>query len=122
MVALAECGTHAIFDAVSGPYATSENALSAELLDRLTPGMLCLADRGFYSFTAWQTAAATDTDLLWRVRDNLKLDAIEDLPDGSYLAEVFDSRTDRKRERVVHRPVVEYTIEDSATRQAPTGC
>jgi hypothetical protein len=119
VVALAECGTHAIFDAVIGPYATSENALSAELLDRLTPGMLCLADRGFYSFTAWQTAAATGTDLLWRVRENLKLDAIEDLPDGSYLAEVFDSRTDRKRERGVTVRVVEYTIEDGRDTAGP---
>src|SRR5674476_1095584 len=50
VVALAECGTHAIFEAVIGPYTTSENAASAELIGRLEPGMLCLADRGFYSF------------------------------------------------------------------------
>jgi hypothetical protein len=43
------CGTHAIVYPVIGPYATGENALSAELLGGLTPGMLCLADRGFYS-------------------------------------------------------------------------
>ena len=46
VVALAECGTHAVFDAVTGPYTTSEAALSAKLLGRLTPGMLCLAVRG----------------------------------------------------------------------------
>ncbi len=118
VVALAECGTHAIFDAVIGPYTTSENALSSELLGRLTPGMLCLADRGFYSFTAWQTAAATGADLLWRVRDNLRLDPVEELPDGSYLAEVFNSQTDRKRERPVRVRVIEYTIDDG---REPTG-
>ncbi len=57
VVAVAECGTHAIFDAVIGAYTTSEPALSGELLARLAPGMLCLADRGFYSFTGWATAA-----------------------------------------------------------------
>ena len=60
VVALAECGTHAIFDAVIGPYTTSENALTGDLLDRgLGAGMLCLADRGFYSFGAWQKAVKT---------------------------------------------------------------
>jgi hypothetical protein len=34
MVALAECGTHAIFDAEIGPYTTSELALSKVLVDR----------------------------------------------------------------------------------------
>jgi hypothetical protein len=54
VVALAECGTHAIFDAVIGAYTRSEAVLSAQLLGRLEPGMLCLADRGFYSFAAWE--------------------------------------------------------------------
>lgn len=40
VVALAECGTHAMFDAVIGPYTTSENALTSGLLDRLVKGML----------------------------------------------------------------------------------
>ena len=52
VVALAECGTHAMFDAVIGPYTTSENKLTTGLLDSLEEGMLCLADRGFYSFDA----------------------------------------------------------------------
>jgi hypothetical protein len=68
VVALAECGTHAMFDAVIGPYTTSENAASAKLLGRLEQGMLCLADRGFYSFTAWENARGTGADLLWRVK------------------------------------------------------
>jgi hypothetical protein len=38
VVAMAECGTHAIFDAVVGPYTTSENATARALLGRLGPG------------------------------------------------------------------------------------
>lgn len=119
VVALAECGTHAIFDAAIGPYTTSENAASTELLERLEPGMLCLADRGFYSFKAWETAAATGADLLWRVRDNLKLEPVADLPDGSYLAEVFDSVADRRRQHPIRVRVIEYTIEDGRETSGP---
>ena len=118
VVALAECGTHAMFDAVIGPYTTSENAACAELLGRLEPGMLCLADRGFYSFTAWENARGTGADLLWRVKDNLKLEPVEDLSDGSWLADVFDSVADQRRRRPVRVRVVSYTIEDG---RDPTG-
>jgi len=119
VVALAECGTHVMFEAVIGPYTTSENALSSELLTRLRPGMLCLADRGFYSFKAWQTASATGADLLWRVKDNLKLDVVTDLPDGSWLADVFDSVTDRRREQPLRVRVIEYTVEDGREPSGP---
>lgn len=119
MVAVAECGTHAIFDAVIGKYTESESALSGQLLGRLTPGVLCLADRGFYSFTAWQTAARTGADLLWRVRDNLRLDPVAELPDGSFLADVFDSTKDRRREHPVRVRVISYTIDDGRDPAGP---
>lgn len=120
VVALAECGTHAMFDAVIGSYTSSENALTGDLLERsLTAGMLCLADRGFYSFHAWQNATATGADLLWRVKNNQKLDSIEDLPDGSYLAQVFDSVKDRKRQHPVTVRVIGYTIKDGRDTAGP---
>ncbi len=120
VVALAECGTHAMFDAVIGPYTTSENALTGDLLDRgLSTGMVCLADRGFYSFEAWQKAVKTGADLCWRVKDNLKLEPVEDLPDGSYLAEVFHSVKDRGRQHPVTVRVIEYTIKDGREPAGP---
>ena len=119
VVALAECGTHAMFEAAVGPYTTGENALAAGLLQKLGPGMLCLADRGFYSFTAWAQARATGADLLWRVKDNLKLEPVQDLEDGSWLAEVFDSTSDRKRRHPVRVRVIEYTIADGREESGP---
>ena len=119
VVALAECGTHAIFDAEVGPYTTSENALARQLVGRLEAGMLCIADRGFYSFEAWQAATETGADLLWRVRDNLRLEPTRDLPDGSWLAEVFHSTKDRKRQRPTTVRVVEYTIDDGRSPAGP---
>ena len=74
-------------------------ALSTELLGRLRPGVLCLADRGFYSFAAWQKACGTRADLLWRVKDNLILEPVQDLPDGSWSADVFHSTADRRRQQ-----------------------
>jgi hypothetical protein len=118
VVALAECGTHAMFEAVVGAYTASEATLSAQLLGRLQPGMLCLADRGFYSFEAWENACSTGADLLWRVKDNLILEPVEDLPDGSWLAEVFHSTADRRRQHPLRVRVVSYTIEDG---RDPTG-
>jgi hypothetical protein len=119
VVALAECGTHAIFEAAIGPYTTSENALARELLHRLGAGMLCVADRGFYSFEAWQKASGTGADLLWRVTDILKLEAVEDLPDGSWLAEVFHSTQDRERRHPITVRVIEYTIDDGREPAGP---
>lgn len=114
-----ECGTHAMFRAVVGPYTTSENVAARELLGRLEEGICLLADRGFYSFEAWQAACATGADLLWRVKESLILTPIEELADGSWLAEVFDSVKDRKRDHPVVVRVVEYSIKDGRDSTGP---
>lgn len=51
LVAVAECGTHAVFDAAIGPCRTSERELAHDLMDTLEPGMLLFADRGLYGST-----------------------------------------------------------------------
>lgn len=48
MVGLVEGGTHAVFDAAIGALRTGEQALARAVLVSLRPGMLLLADRGFY--------------------------------------------------------------------------
>ncbi|WP_347351466.1 IS4 family transposase [Intrasporangium sp.] len=108
VVAVAECGTNAIFDAAVGRYTTSESTLSEDLLARLTPGTLCLDDRGRYSRTAWETASRTGAHLLWRVADNRPLDFVTELPDGSYLAEMLEPHAARhprhpRRVRVIEQ-------------------
>jgi hypothetical protein len=111
VVALAECGTHAMFDAEFGTYAESEAVLSRRLVDRLEPGMLLLADRGFTGFELWKQAAATGADLLWRAKNNVTPRRIEDLPDGSWLGEMRLSNTRSNTEHVVVR-VVDYTVDE----------
>jgi Insertion element 4 transposase N-terminal/Transposase DDE domain len=111
IVGLAECGTHAMFGVAVGPLSDDERTLTGGLLDGLGPGMLCLADRGFYSFALWQRAAATGAALLWRTKSNHKLAVGERLPDGSFLSEIFDPG-DRRREHPLAVRVVEYEIQD----------
>ena len=53
------------------------------------------------------------------MKDNLKLTSIKDLPDGSYLAEVFHSTKDRKRRHPVVVRMIEYTIEDGREPVGP---
>jgi hypothetical protein len=110
VVAVAECGTHAMFDAAVGPCTTSEVAMAREVIDRLQPGMVMLADRNFYGFDLWTRAAATGADLLWRVKKNLRPKHVQTLADGSWLAEITASGPGRT-ERLTVR-VIEYTIDD----------
>ena len=112
VVGVAECGTHAIFDAVIGPYTTSENVLARELIDRLEPGMLVLADRGFCGFPLWTRAAATGADLLWRAKTSTKPRRVETLDDGSWLGEIRPAGNARRRTEPVIVRVIDYTIAD----------
>jgi Transposase DDE domain/Insertion element 4 transposase N-terminal len=112
VVGLVECGTNAIFDAVTGPYATGEVTLARDLVDRLKPGMVCLADRGFYGFALWDKAQATGADLLWRMRSTQRLDPIEVLADGSYLSRVFEVHNYKRRGDGLVVRVIDYTIDD----------
>jgi Insertion element 4 transposase N-terminal/Transposase DDE domain len=110
MVGLVECGTHVIFDAAVAGLRTGEHALADAVLTSLQPRMLLLADRGFYSVDLWQKAAATGADLLWRVRKDIVLPVIEQLPDGSYLTEIFDQSDIHHTRPGVRVRAVEYTI------------
>lgn len=122
VVALAECGTHAMFAARIGVYSASEASLAESLLEELEPGMVLAADRGFFSYALWRKAIGTGADLLWRVRTDRGGPTpthLEDLPDGSWLAHLQQthSAAARATEPMLIR-VVDYTIEDA--RANPT--
>jgi len=86
-VSLVENGTHVLFGTQMGPYGTGELDLARAALRHLTSGMLCLADRYFFSFELWTQAMSTGAELLWRVKKNLRLPVEERLTDGSLLSE-----------------------------------
>jgi hypothetical protein len=112
-VALLENGTHVLWNARMADYATDELTLAGRVVPALRPGMLCLADRFFPGYKLWQTAAKTGADLLWRVRQNARLEVDQRLPDGSYLSRIYASTSDRRNQRrgIVVR-VIDYRLKD----------
>jgi hypothetical protein len=102
VVALAECGTHAFVAAEVDAYSVGEKTLAQRLYPRLRADELLTADRGFYSWQAWDTAAATGAALLWRAPTQLELPVVRVLPDRTYLtALIKPSLRGRRRERLL---------------------
>ena len=120
LAGLAECGTHALTAAAIGACATGETTLARDLLGSLGPGMLVLADRGFYSFELWNEAAATGAELLWRTKAGHVLPAGERLPDGSYLSRLrrFAGHRHRMVQTDIVVRVIDYAVDDPGRPQA----
>jgi hypothetical protein len=111
VVTLVENGTHVLFGGTLGTYAEGEPTLAHQVLPALKPGMLCLADRGFFGWALWQAAHATGADLVWRIKHNLRLPRETVLPDGSYLSTMYPSQGDQRRRRQgATVRVIEYTL------------
>jgi hypothetical protein len=86
--------------------------LAQEVLDQLQPDMLCLADRGFFSYQLWQRASKTGAALVWRVKKNLRLPVRQRLSDGSYLSQIYASSRNRRLDRGgIWVRVIEYRLE-----------
>jgi Insertion element 4 transposase N-terminal/Transposase DDE domain len=118
-VALLENGTHVLWAARMSKYRTAETTLAQQVLPALRPGMLCLADRFFPGYKLWRMAARTRADLLWRIRQNARLDIDRRLPDGSYLSRIYLSTSDRRNQRkgIVVR-VIDYRLKDVKDAEA----
>jgi hypothetical protein len=112
-VALLENGTHVLWAARMDQYATDELTLAEKVVPALSKGMLCLADRFFPSYKLWRMAAGTGAELLWRTRQNARLDLEKRLPDGSYLSRIYASTSDRRNQRagIIVR-VIDYRLKD----------
>lgn len=108
VVGLVECGTRAFVAAVFG--VASEIGLARQLLDKLRPGQLLLADRNYYSWRLWHAAAASGADLLWRVRNHANLPVTDPLPDGSYLSRFPERKHYRDQPDPLPVRVIEATI------------
>ena len=106
-------GTHVLWAARMSRYRTDEITLAQDVVPALRKGMLCLADRFFPSYNLWRKAAHTGADLLWRTRQNARLDVEQRLSDGSYLSRIYASTSDRRNQRkgIVVR-VIDYRLKD----------
>jgi hypothetical protein len=112
-VNLVELGTHVEVAMAIGGYHDSEQKLVEQLWDKIPADALLMEDRGFFSYQHWQTLNARGVKLLIRIKDNMILRPIQNLPDGSYLAKIYPSSHHRNQDRdgIVVR-VIEYTLDD----------
>src|SRR6266496_2869847 len=86
-VTIGECASHAPALAAIGPCVSKgsgEQSLARQLYPHLREDWLLIADRNFYNWQDWCTAADTGAALLWRVKSDLTLPPLEFYPDGSY--------------------------------------
>src|SRR5580692_4409561 len=114
-VSLVENGTHVLFASQMADDATGEISLAKQVLAKLRPGMLCLADRYFFGFELWTLAQASGADLLWRLRKNMRLTREEPLADGSYLSHIYPSEPDwRHKTNGVKVRVIDYRLDEVA--------
>src|SRR5258708_5696546 len=120
VVGLGECGTRAVLGAELSPLATGEQALLRQLLARLSPGDLLLADRNFLSHGLLADVLAAGVHVLWRAKSDVSLPVLEVLPDGTYRSRIADPDASRKMRRKsaglrdipgIAVRVIEYTVE-----------
>jgi len=115
VVALEECGSHAVLAASFGPCRTDERTLLTNILGAVEPDMLVIVDRNFYSFGLWAQALRTGADLLWRVQASVTLPVIEALPDGSYRSIVINPKiTGARRVKLIDQVRRGHQIPDGA--------
>jgi hypothetical protein len=110
-VSLVENGTHVLFGTRMSGCGASEAALAPDVINSLDGNMICLADRGFFSYSLWLQAASRQAALAWRVKTNMLLPCIKRLDDGSYLSEIYPTPKDRRNKNAaIAVRVIEYTI------------
>ncbi len=105
-VTIGECASHAPVLAAIGPCTSKgsgEQSLARELYPRLKPDWLLIADRNFYNWQDWCTAADTGTALLWRVNRGKARDKILQAARGG---------EDLDPEKARYARVIEYEVPD----------
>jgi len=111
-VSLVENGTHVLFGTRMAGCNTGEITLSKEVIRFLGKDMLCMADRGFFSYALWREAGGAAGELLWRVKKNMNLPCMKRFRDGSWLSRVYASDKDRHHDRNgLDVRVIAYTLD-----------
>lgn len=132
-VTIGECASHAPVLAAIGPCTSKgsgEQSLARGLYPQLEEDWLLIADRNFYNWQDWCTAADAGAALLWRVKADLILEPLEFLTDGSYRSVLVNPKVkgaarqritaaarageDLDPEKARHVRVIEYEVPDRA--------
>jgi hypothetical protein len=113
VLALCETGSHAFWRWLVKPCRRGEARMAPHLLAQLEPGMLLATDRNFLSSRIVTQVLSRKAHLLARIRSSLIFEPIKELCDGSYLARLYRTPADRKKDKggVVVR-IIEYSLND----------
>ena len=112
-VSLVEVGTHVELAFVLKRIACGETTAMEGLWRYIGADSLLLEDRGFFSYVQWKRALSEKIAVLARVKSGLILQPIHRRMDGSYLAKIYPTPYDRKKDRhgIVVR-VIRYKLDD----------
>jgi hypothetical protein len=115
VVALSECGTHAICDAGVWPHDASEDGAARRLLRSVGSGMLVTWDRGLHSFDLVVATRVRGAHVLGRLPANVTPEPVRPLRDGTQLVRLRPSDPRRRRAgaQVLVR-LITYTLDDPA--------
>jgi Insertion element 4 transposase N-terminal/Transposase DDE domain len=112
-LSLVELGTHVELAFVARSGSHGEQSMVGGLLRHLTAEMLLLEDRGFFGYDHWNEVTSRGVKVLARVKSGLILEPTRTLADGSYLAKIYRTPSDRRQDRegIVVR-VIRYRLDD----------
>ena len=112
-VSLVEVGTHVELAFVLKRLACGETTAMEGLWRHIPVSSLLLEDRGFFSYKQWKRALSENVAVLARVKNGLILKPIRKLNDGSYLAKIYPTSYDRKKDRRgIEVRVIRYKLDD----------
>lgn len=112
-VSLVELGTHVELALVIKRLACGETTAMEGLWRHIPADALLLEDRGFFSYKQWKRAFSENVAVLARVKSGLILKPIRRLKDGSYVAKIYPTPQDRKKDQHgIEVRVIRYKLDD----------
>ena len=113
VLALCETGSHVIWRFLTKAISRSEISMVSYLIQFLESNMLLLWDRGFMSYESICEVLARNANLLIRIKSTNIFIPFKMLADGSFLAKVYRTKSDRLHDRngIIVR-IIEYTLTD----------
>lgn len=115
-VGLIELGTHAFVKAAIGTYHDGEITLAKKLVQHVSPDMICLADRNFYSFDFFKALDERKAALLFRLQRGMSFFPEEQLSDGSYVVTLYSS-ADEKKEHGLRARFFQYKVNGAKSKE-----
>jgi len=116
-----------VLGAATSGFGAGEQPLCRQLLGKLSPGDLLLADRNFLSHGLLRDVLDRGVHLLWRAKSDIALPVLDVAADGTYLSRIADPAASRRMRRKgaeatdipgITVRVITYSVESPDASQA----